>query len=261
MKAKIVCLFFLLLILFLNCDNFMSGMPVNQFYSQSYMSLNVGDVRQIITVSDSSTLLWTVFGKTLRSDGVSVFCMEWKSGTSSRDTSYYLIREGYFLGTDLVTTNRRDINLRVNPFNEQRLAKLYPSDGEIFVHTPGARDSIYWVSRREEDIKTFCGVFEDVYSFSLFEDVELTRQILKTYYASGVGYVGTAGPYSSELDFMVSYVKVANIRIGSLWPEKDFVGDYERVEKKELYKFLINGYQLNTKNIVFDKKSNVLGGQ
>lgn len=65
--------------------------------------------------------------------------------------------------------------------------------------------------------------------------------------------IGTAGPYSSELMFMVSYVKVGNIRISSLWPEKDFVGDFKRVEEKELYRFLINGYQLNTKNIVFDK--------
>ena len=127
MRGIYIFLFVLPLLGLLSCDSFMSGTSSNQFYNKSYMPLNVGDVRQIISVMDSSTLLWTVTGKTLRRDGVSVFCMEWKTGTSSRNTLYYLIKDGFFLGTELDTTSRSDIDLSVNPFNEQRLAKLYPS--------------------------------------------------------------------------------------------------------------------------------------
>jgi hypothetical protein len=220
------------------------------------MSLHVGDIRQIITVMDSSTLLWTVIRKTVRRDGVSVFCMEWKTGTSSKMTYYYLIKDGYFLGTELDTTSRTDIDLSVNPFNEQRLAKLYPSPGEFFIHTPGDLNSPHWISTKEDSIKTFCGVFDDVYSFSLCGNLEST-QLLKTYYARGVGYIGTSGFPSSELDFMVSYVKVSSISIGSLWPEKDFGGGIELAEKKDRYDFLINGFLLSAKEKVTAERSQI----
>lgn len=248
MRIVHIGLYFIILLLSFSCDNFMSGTPSHQFYSSAYMSLDVGDVRQIISVQDSSTLLWTIFGKTYRKDGEMVYCMEWKSETVSRDTLYYIIKDGYFLGTELDTTSRTDIDIRVNPFNEQRLAKLYPSNGEVFVHTPGELDSMYWYSRKEDPIKTFCGVFDDVYSFSLFGNLE-SMQMLKTYYARGFGYIGTAGFYSTDIVFSVSYIKLKHITIGNLWPEKDFGDGFNTELKKDIYEFLINGFLLHTKNM------------
>ena len=74
----------------------MTGSLSNPDFNQSYMSLNVGDVRQIIFTEDSSTIIMSVIGKAFRSDGVSVFCMEWKYGTSSFERYYYLITDDYY---------------------------------------------------------------------------------------------------------------------------------------------------------------------
>ena len=256
MRVNMIILFFIIPLIFLNCDNFMSGTPSNPFYNSTYMSLDVGDVRQIISVQDSATLLWTIFGTTQRKDGVSVFCMEWKSGTTSIDTQYYLIKDGYFLGTDLDTTTRTDLDIRVNPFNEQRLAKIHPSEGNVFVHTIGESDSMYLYSHREESVKTFCGLFDDVYSFSIFGNLE-SMQMLRTYYARGVGYIGTAGFYSSDIAFSVSYIKLRNITMGNLWPEKDFGGGFNKALKKDIYKFLLNGFQINIIDTIATERLNV----
>jgi hypothetical protein len=249
MKKNHLYLFFPLLLLFLNCENFLSGTFSNKNFNQSYVPFDVGDVRQIIVVQDSSTILMSVIGKEFRSDGVSVFCMEWKYGTSSIERYYYLITDEYYLGTELDTTSRTDVDIRINPFAEQRLAKLYPSDGEIFIHTPGSQFGDYWITTKDSSIETFCGVFNDVYRFTLIDNWS-SSPILSTYYAKGVGYIGTASAALTQPEFLASYVKVGNNTIGSLWPEKDYTGGGGLTRKKDIPKFLLDGFRLNSKDIV-----------
>lgn len=78
-----------------------SGNPLSSEITTSYTPLNVGDVRQLIFRGDSSTTLMSVVGKTNRSDGTEVFIEDWKYGTQAPTVSYYLVKDGYFLATEL----------------------------------------------------------------------------------------------------------------------------------------------------------------
>ena len=219
----------------------MSGNVNDSVSSTSYMPLNVGDVRQLIWKNDSTTILYTVTGKTSREDGTSVYSMKIKMGTTIGHTNYYFLKDGYYVGTELDSTYRTDLDLKINPFNEQRLAKLDPNDGEIFIHTLGDSDTSYWKISKENSITTFCGVFEDVYSFLLFDNLR-SSPILRTYYAKGIGYIATAISNSTMPDFSVSYVKIGNTVMGSLWPEKDYGGGFDKYNLSEINKFISFGF-------------------
>ncbi len=246
MKNHLILFVVPFLIILFSCDKFMTGMAENQYMSDIYMPLNVGDIRQMVWVEDSSTVLWTITGKALRKDGIPVYCMEWKTGTSFTETYYYLNKDGYFLATELDTTRITSIDPKINPFGEQRLAKLRPTDGEQFLHTPGDSDITYWITQREEPVQTLCGLFEDVYSFTLVVSLEQSW-LLQTYYARGYGYLGTSGFFSDSLDYMVTFIKVGDVTKGSLWPEKDFGEFSNHMTKKKMYDYLLNGYRMTNK--------------
>jgi hypothetical protein len=226
----------------------MSSQVIDQYYNQSYMPLNVGDIRQMVWVEDSATVLWTITGTTLRKDGTPVYCMEWKTGTSFIETYYYLNKGGYFLATELDTTRFTSIDKKLNPYGEQRLAKLSPKDGEKFLHTVGDSDNTFWTTHKEGSVETFCGLFEDVYSFTLIFGSEQSL-VLSTYYAKGYGYLGTSGFFSDSLDYMVTYIKIGGVTRGTLWPEKDFGRVSKVMSKKKIYYYLINGYRITNKKI------------
>jgi hypothetical protein len=173
----------------------------------------------LIFRGDSSTTLMSVVGKTNRGDGTEVFIEEWKYGTQAPTVSYYLVKDGYFLATELDTTSQSWINKNINPFGEQRLAKSYPVDGETWIHTVGSYDSLFWKSELIRKLTTFSGTFDNVFGFTLFENPG--SSILTTYYAKGVGYIGTAMAFFPGLDFSCSYVRVNGREYGHLWPAKD----------------------------------------
>lgn len=196
------------------------GNPISSDSSISYTPLNVADVRQIIYQADSSTILFSIVGKTKRSDGRDVFIGEWKYGTRNPYTDHYLVKDGYFMATELDTTPYPNIDVTVNPFVEQRLAKSLPSDGETWKHTLGDSNGDFWKSRSIEQLSTFCGTFDNVFGFMLFEDQ--ASSILTAFYAKQVGWIGTSTSLSKEpLDFSCSYIRVNGKVFGHLWPEKD----------------------------------------
>ncbi|MEJ2536657.1 MAG: hypothetical protein P8048_06350 [Calditrichia bacterium] len=239
MKSKNVLYPLFIFLIFLSCQNFMGGMTGDKNDNQSYMPLNVGDVRQIIMLEDSSTLLMSIVGTVRRSDGRVVYAMEWKWGFFEPDTLYYLNRNGYFLGTELDTTDGYHINSTVNPFGEQRLAKLYPEDGEIFTHTPGSSDNAFWICRKEQPLKTFCGIFSDVFSFNLYDTLNF-QPFMETFYGKGYGYLGTSAFSSPEPDFLASYISVGNKTVGSIWPTKNPGGLMKNSENRKNLSEVLN---------------------
>lgn len=197
-----------------------AGNPLSSEITTSYTPLNVGDVRQLIFREDSSTTLFSIVGKTLRRDGTEVFIGEWQYGTQEAlFTSYYLVRDGYYMATELDTTSQNHIDKTINPFGEQRLAKSYPVDGEVWQQTVGDSYSFFWTSRSIEQLSTFCGTFENVFGFTLFDDFGFS--ILTTYYSKGIGWIGTSSVFSQGPDFSCSYVRVNGKVFGHLWPAKD----------------------------------------
>jgi hypothetical protein len=232
---------FFIFILFLSCQNFMSGMPNSRDDDQSYMPLNVGDVRQIIGTADSSTMLMSIVGTTYRIDGTQVYCIEWKWGNLVPDTLYYFNRDGYSLSTELDTTPDYFFNPSINPFNEQRMARLHPKDGELFFNSPDSSDDIFWIARKEEPLKTFCGIFEDVFSFNLYSTyATYAEPYIITYYGKGYGYLGTSVITTSEIDFQVSYIRAGNKTVGTMWPIKNPEGLMKNPENRKALSALLN---------------------
>ena len=207
---KILLLLFLIIVLW-KCV----GNPLSSDVNMSYTPLNVGDVRQLVYYADSSTTLFSIIGKTKRSDGIDVFIGQWKYGTQDPIVSYYLVKDGYFMATELDTTDRDDIDKNINPFGEQRLAKSYPEDGDSWQHTLGQVDSPFLIAKSIGQLHTFCGNFDGVFGFYL-------SGLLTTFYAKGIGWIGTSSVFSSTvLNFSCSYVRVNGKIYGQLWPAKD----------------------------------------
>jgi len=141
MKTKLKYYHYLSLLLsslfFLHCEDFISGQIIEDYYSQSYMPIRVGDIRQLIFTADSSTLLTEVTGQAKREDGELTFRVETKIGANSITfVDYYLINDGFFIYTDLDTTDRnveeflKTLNDPIFPSNTQFSRLLQEDTGQ-----------------------------------------------------------------------------------------------------------------------------------
>jgi len=177
-----------------------------------YISLHVGDVRQYFFEVDSSYTKWSIIGETYRTDGQKVFIGVYGEGTMDDTTSnsFYFIRDGYFYGTELDTTSEEDIK-KTNPFWEQRLAKLFPEDGDKWLHTDGDVDSIYFVAKYEGEKSTPAKDFKNVYAFTL-------DTLMKTYYAEGYGHIGSS-PINGNNELLLNYLKINGEEYGEYVPQ------------------------------------------
>ncbi len=193
-----------------------SGLPVS-----NYMPLNEGDIRQFVFHSDSSTSLWRTLGKTKRKDGYDVFIIERTSGTENPDTSYFCLRDGYFTSTLLDTTNYLGLRSE-NPFFEQRLARLNPTNGEQWDNIIGLSDSTYFIAAHFEQKTAICGNFPDVYGFTLaYYSNGALDTIVTPFYAPNIGLIGSDIDKNLQPDLSASYLKIGNIELGKLWPAKN----------------------------------------
>ncbi|MGK9478020.1 hypothetical protein ACSSV9_14535, partial [Melioribacter sp. OK-6-Me] len=127
---KINFIFFPVLLILFGCEN--SNEPL--VIANEYMSLNVGDIRQYcMPYSNNPEIhtVWKIAGKTHRSDGTEVFITEWyfySYDSNSKYVSYYFIRDGFLIYTELEKTS----TYQGNPYSEQRLAKISPNDGDVW---------------------------------------------------------------------------------------------------------------------------------
>jgi len=189
--------------------------------ASSYMLLNVGDVRQLVYQNDSSTVRWNIVGTTKRKDGTDVFIGQYIPGTEPPDTAYYFLRDGYFLSTLLDTSANWGYN-PTNPYWEQKLARLYPTNGEQWHIIVGENDSTSFVAAHFQEKKVLCGNFLDVYGFTYtYYSNGMLDTMLTPFYAPNIGFIGTDINRDLQPDVSASYLKVGGREMGSLWPAKN----------------------------------------
>lgn len=177
-----------------------------------YMSLSVGDIREYSITDLNMYQIWEIKAKTKRVDNTEVYIGQWSSNLDSvdqNDISYYFIRDGYFFSTNLVMTANVG-----NPFNEQKLAKIYPKDGDKWVHTEGGTDSnkSYFYSKYIGDYTTPAGSFKDVFGFTL-------DNFLTVYYAKQFGHIGSSSATNPKVSYaQINYAKINGKDIGKFVP-------------------------------------------
>lgn len=204
----------LVLLLIPSCSDPAEGIPDDP----PYVSLNIGDERQLVWTSDSSTVLLTITGTIKRSDSTVVYRGEWFYGTDTNlMISHYMIKDGFFIATELDSTGVEGFPpLPGNPYREQRLAKLYPTDGEYWSSISGDSLSLWFIASDAGMRKTFAGTFMRCYSFSL-------GGFIQVYYAKGVGQIASEMGGTTNR-YLASYVKTGNKIYGSKFPAKSISG-------------------------------------
>lgn len=172
-----------------------------------YMSLQIGDMWQIY---DPATDFYTqseIVGTTNRTDGIKVF-VEFRSVVLS-DGLYVgqlcnYIANDYLLQTNKDTTG----NLKGNRYEEHKLAKVFPHDGDYFLQTEGSADSnkVYFTVKMIDSLATPCGTFRNVAQYSV--SGSLFKYPTNIYYAPYYGYIGSSVYVGDrEYDLFITYVR------------------------------------------------------
>ena len=202
-SPKYLC-FISFAILFLACESTTeTETPV------PYVSLNVGDVRQYYSESDSSYSKISIIGETHRTDGQKVFISEYVSDSTNL-RFYNFIRDGYMYSTQL-DSNSHGWNLEDNPYVEQRLAKVFPSEGDKWVQIDGDTPLTYFAASFHGEKSTQAKVFSDVFTYIL-------EKTVIEYYANGFGHIGITRLDGSYPKF-VNYIKVNGKEYGEYVPQ------------------------------------------
>jgi hypothetical protein len=210
----------------------------------NYAPLNKGDIRQIVLHLDSSTVLMRVTSPLQRHDGVEIFGMEWSDGIQQPDTTYYMIKDGYFMSTELKPGSDT-----INPFWEQRLAKVHPVNGEIWQIIQGDQHPNYFKAVFLNELITLGATFKNVFAFMMTSD-SLARvdTFMTVFYAENIGYIGTTLNRNFKPEISATYIKVDGKEYGKLWPPK---GPSIRPTSSSLLNrrmltknFLMNGMQI-----------------
>lgn len=211
LTKKLIVLYSILLISVINtCSD--SVEPESE--NLPYVSLTIGDERQLFFTTDSSTISYLVKEKLKRSDGYEVYAAEWYYG---KDTipivSHYAIKEGYFIATELDTVNDSTHFLPENPYREQRLAKLYPKDGDAWLNIPGDSNAVFFVAKSIGTQQTPAGIFNNSYSYTL-------DNFLSVNYSKGIGHISSIILQDST-GLLTNYIKVRGKTYGKKIPPKD----------------------------------------
>ena len=234
-KSKLFFFFsiFLLFGLFISCSDSVGP----NFYNLPFVSLSVGDERQFIFTTDSSTVTYAVKNELFRSDGLKTFVYEWYYGTDTIPRlDYYAIKDGFFISTELDTVKDTLFFLPDNPFGEQRLAKLYPTDGDTWDNIVGDSSSTYFVAKSIGLQKTPAGLFYNCFSFTL-------DNILSVNYSEGIGHISSI-LLGDSTGVLSNYIKVNGKIYGNKIPPKDpiFPGTITKRNSKILFDYLLGKY-------------------
>lgn len=182
----------------------------NQKSVQSYVFLNIGDMRQIRGEYNGLSYYETdeITGKTKRADSLEVYVMKITNQLYGAVwDEYYFIRDGYYYWTDLDSTSGSEM-LFGHPYNEQRLAKVNPTKGDSWHRYPKDTSSF---TVEFQDVKTaLAGQFFDVCALNL------SSPNMTIYYAANYGYIGTA--IDSIDEYSITYVKSGEKEKGELVP-------------------------------------------
>ncbi len=188
---------------------------------ENYSPLNTGDQLQLVEIADSATQLFTVLGNIRRQDGTVVFAVQEKIGTHVTDTVYRFIRDGYLIATQIDSVTW--FTLPGNPFAEARIAKVNPTAGESWVQTLSSPDTILITATYIPALTTMCGVLKNVFALTRTDYLNGQKYVNgPEYYSNLIGLVGyDAELFSFHSQWRASYIKCGDIKMGSLWPDKE----------------------------------------
>jgi hypothetical protein len=199
----------------------------------SYTPLHIGDIRQVVNIADSSTILYSIVGSTFRTDGQEVFIEIVKTGIgsseSSFDTFYCFLRDGFRINTQIdtqyISTGVYNVPYTSNPFQEQCITLEKPSDGFKWYPIKGYY-SLLRSTRFAGNYQTFAGQFENVFAYDNWWYIDPSMEIVVcTYFARNVGQIGTEW-VNEKIDpqkviIKLAYAKIGSDSYGSLFPERD----------------------------------------
>lgn len=212
---KINFIFFSVLFILFGCES--SNEPFD--IANEYMSLNIGDFRQYcMPYSNNPEIhaVWKIIGKAYRSDGTEVFITEWyfySYDSNNKYVSYYFIRDGFLIYTELEKTS----TYQGNPYSEQRLAKIFPNDGDVWLQTLGYLnpDSSmdYLTAKHLNDFSTPASKFKDVFSLVSSRGTSGT-EVSEIYYAKYYGHIGYSVIGDSSSLLLVNYMRINGREVG-----------------------------------------------
>lgn len=216
MPNKNILISIVILLLYLvGCDSTTEPLPIKP---EPYVSLHIGDIRQY-TDNNGLFVQSRIVDTTRRIDGQKVFVFEESQVSSDeifKGTLYFYLDETFFIQTELDTVRSPQVNY-LNPFSEQRVAKLYPIDKNYFLRNKGAASSqeIFFLTSIIDSIKTIYKTFKNVAEYNIISLYESLRGA--SYYAQGYGHIGSLFINNNDtLKIFSTYIKVSGKELGEL---------------------------------------------
>lgn len=208
----------LVLFLFSTCNHPSS----NESEKTSFFSFQIGDITQLINPSDSSTLLISIVGKEIRSDGQEGYLQISKTGTMTTDTALVFFKDGFLLYSqrDTFKDSSGKFN-QLNPFFEQRTGLETPSNNQEWLLIPNDSNSVdlLKICYSIGDYLTLAGLFKNAFEYQLW-DSDDSACIVKSIFCQSIGFIG-AKSCDDSVVLTLSYAKIGSNIYGYLWPEKD----------------------------------------
>ncbi len=187
-----------------------------------YVVLNVGDIKQY--KSDVSDLLvhHEIMGTVFRSDGQKVYAILeilFFNKIGYYDTLYAFIKDDFFTLTQLDTVDSNNIN----PFSEERVAKVHPKDNDRFLFSNTETDSLkkYFTVKMIDSLVTPAKTF---YNVAVYKKTGVNYvNHSSVYYAPQIGHIGiTLYNDQDTANILLSYAKMDKNEIGIYTKIEDF---------------------------------------
>jgi hypothetical protein len=225
LKSLSIIISLLIILLGFGCQS--STEPGKLKIPTPYVSLNVGDIRQYVEDETNIIHQLVTTDTTRRTDGQKVFKVEYiiflPDGAIWTGTPYYFFRDNYYIGTKLDTIDEESDNLKPrnskNKFDEQKLAQVFPIDGDSFYRSDAVADSekVLFNVSFIDSITTPCGNFTKVAQFEMTDPtIPLKMQIL---YAPGYGHIGSfIERDGNKYKLFATYMKTGEKELGEYIP-------------------------------------------
>lgn len=228
------------LFIVIGCEN--SNEPLD--IANEYMSLNIGDIRQYcMPYSNNPEIhtVWKIVGKTHRSDCTEVFTTEWyyySYDANNKYVSYYFIRDGFLFYTEL----EKSSTYPENPYSVQRLAKIIPNDGDVWLQTVGylnpdsSKD--FLTAKHLNDFNTPAGKFKDVFALISSKGTSGT-EVSEIYYTKYFGHLGYSVIGDSSSFLLVNYISVKGREVGKYVEMENSKSTIKKDDYKRQHPFLL----------------------
>lgn len=221
-------IFFGVYLLLLSCSSSTEPSFFDPSLSDNYVDLKIGDKKQMHVVGENSYFLTEVTGKTTRIDGREVFVQKHTMRFPNEELigeMYNYISNGYFIRTELDTVNQGQNKIR-NPFNEQKLCKVLPVNGDEFVVNEFSDYADIYKMKVEiiDSFETELKTFKDVVAYRQYKNGFPDGNMI--YYAKGYGHIGSVlANNGAKIKIVLNYIKTGRYEKGNL------IGGLNKIQK------------------------------